>query len=444
MKKVVIVGAGFGGLYAARALKGVDVDVTLVDRRNHHLFQPLLYQVATATLNASDIAVPIRSVLRRQKNVRVLLGEVTRIDTAGKSVVLADGAQLPYDYVIVATGATDSYFGHPEWAEAAPALKSIEDALEIRRRVFLAFEAAERTRDLEERKAFMTFAIIGAGPTGVELAGALAEIAHQVLRDDFRSINPRDTRIALIEGLPQVLPSYPPDLAAAAKRRLERLGVEVRTGQRVTDVNANAVAIGSERIHARTTLWAAGVAASPLARTLGVPLDKAGRVLVTPTLTIPGHDDVFVVGDLAALEQDGRLVPGVSPAAKQEGRYVARLIREAVRGKNTEPPRPFHYLDKGSFAVIGRGAAVGDFFNKVKLTGLIAWFAWLFIHIFFLIGFRNRFVVMLDWAYSYLAFRRGARLITGNTRLPPLEHAPHAAPTPVSHPMPAAAGGSTA
>ncbi len=419
MRRVVIIGGGFGGLYAARALADADVAITLVDRRNHHLFQPLLYQVATATLNPSDIAVPIRSVLRRQKNAQVLLGDVISVDVAAKQVVLADGAQLPYDYAIVATGATHSYFGRDGWSEFAPGLKSIEDALEMRRRIFLAFEAAERAGSEAERDAYMTFVVIGAGATGVELAGSLSEIARQSLRGDFRSIDPRRSRIVLIEGLGKVLPSFPDDLSRKAGERLAKLGVEVRIGQRVTNLDAHGVEVAGERIAARTILWAAGVAASPLARSLGVPLDRAGRVIVGPELSIPGHPEIFVIGDLAALEQDGQLVPGVSPAAIQEGRHVAGTIRRALLG---QPAEPFRYFDKGSFAVIGRGAAVGHIREKFRMSGFIAWFAWLFIHLFFLIGFRNRALVLFDWAYSYLTFRRGARLITGETALekPPL------------------------
>jgi NADH dehydrogenase len=410
MRRVVIVGGGFGGLYAARALEGAPVEITLVDRRNHHLFQPLLYQVATATLNPSDIAVPIRSVLRGQSNVRVLLGEVTAVDVPGQRVQLEDGTALPYDYLILATGATHSYFGRDDWAPLAPGLKSIEDALEIRRRIFLAFEAAEREADPDHRRALMTFVLIGAGPTGVELAGALAEIARQSLRGDFRSIDPSDARILLVEGESRVLPGYPDKLSVRARKRLERLGVEVRTGERVTAIEPGCVTLGSHRILARTVFWAAGVAASPLARSLGVPLDRAGRVKVRPDLTIPGREDVFVVGDLALLEQDGRPIPGVSPAAMQEARHAADNILRALAG---DPYEPFRYFDKGSFAVIGRGAAVGVMLGKLKVSGFFAWLAWVFIHLFFLIGFRNRLLVMFDWAYSYLTFRRGARLITG-------------------------------
>ncbi len=427
MAKVVIVGGGFAGLYAARALARAPVDVTLVDRRNHHLFQPLLYQVATATLNPSDIAVAIRSVLRRQRNARVLLGEATRVDVSQRLVHLADGEDLPYDYLILATGATHSYFGHDAWAADAPGLKSIEDALEIRRRVFLAFEAAERTEDPADRQAFLTFAIVGAGPTGVELAGALAEIGRHSLRGDFRSINPAKSRVVLIEGMSRVLPTYPEALSAAAARRLQKLGIELRVGQRVTDVDAEGVTMGAERLPARTVVWAAGVAASPLARSLGVPLDRAGRVPVQPDLSIPGHPEVFVAGDLAAIPLDGGFVPGVSPAAMQAGRHVARTIRGALAGK---PAKAFHYFDKGSFAVIGRGAAVGNLLERLPLKGLVAWLAWLFIHLYFLIGYRNRLLVLIDWAYSYLFFRRGARLITGDDRLEGLLTPHRAAPAP--------------
>ena len=407
--EVVIVGGGFGGLYTARALRGAAVHVTIVDRRNHHLFQPLLYQVATAALNPADIAAPIRSVFRGWPNVEVILAEAASVDVATKKLLLADG-ELPYDYLVLATGATHSYFGHDEWAPLAPGLKSIEDALDIRRRVLLAYEMAERERDLGNRRPWMTFVIIGGGPTGVELAGALAEISRQALSREFQHIDPSQARIVLIEGMPRVLPPYPEDLSARARTQLERLGVEVRTGVRVTGIDAQGVMLGEERILARTVIWAAGVAASPLARTLGAPLDRAGRVLVAPTLTIPGHDEVFVIGDLAAIEQDGTPVPGVAPAAIQMGRHVARSIRRAIAG---QPVEPFRYRDKGSFATIGRGKAVGDTVGGLRLWGLPAWIAWLAIHIFFLIGFRSRVLVIFQWAYSYVTFRRGARLITG-------------------------------
>jgi NADH:ubiquinone reductase (H+-translocating) len=407
--EVVIVGGGFGGLYTARALRRAPVHVTIVDRRNHHLFQPLLYQVATAALNPADIAAPIRSVFRGWPNVSVLLAEAVAVDLQTKTLVLADGT-LSYDYLVLATGATHSYFGHEEWAPFAPGLKSIEDALEIRRRVLLAYEMAERERDPERRGEWLTFVIIGGGPTGVELAGALAEISRQALSREFQHIDPSHARIILIEGVARVLPSYPEDLSAKAQQQLERLGVDVRTGARVTGIDATGVTLGHERIPARTIVWAAGVAASPLAASVGAARDRAGRVRVDPTLAVPGHDDVFVIGDLAAVEQDGHLVPGVAPAAIQMGRHVARQIRRALAG---QPRQPFRYRDKGSFATIGRGKAVGELVGGVKLSGFLAWVAWLAIHIFFLIGFRNRVLVLFQWAYSYVTFRRGARLITG-------------------------------
>lgn len=405
---VVIVGGGFGGLYAAQRLRRAPVRITLVDRSNHHLFQPLLYQVATAALNPSEIAAPIRGVLRRQRNAQVILAEATAVDVAGKRVVLADG-ELPYDYLILATGATHSYFGHDEWAAHAPGLKTIDDALEIRRRVLLAFEAAEREDDPARRQRWLTFVIVGAGPTGVEMAGALAEIARHALAHDFRRIDPAQARVLLVEGLDRVLPPYPEKLSAKARLQLERLGVQVWVGSRVTGIDENGVSLGAERIEARTVVWAAGIAGSPLARTLGVPLDRAGRVRVEPTLAIPGRDDVFVIGDLAAVEQGGALVPGVAPAAVQEGRHAAANVLRAVAG---QPLAPFRYRDKGSLATIGRAAAVADF-GRFTLSGFLAWAAWLLIHIFFLIGFRNRFAVIFQWAWSYVTYQRGARLITG-------------------------------
>jgi NADH dehydrogenase len=407
---VVIVGGGFAGLYAARALRRAPVRITLVDRHNYHLFQPLLYQVATAALNPSDIAAPIRSILRRQSNVSVLLGEAASIDVNRKAVALKDGAELSYDYLLVATGATHSYFSHPEWEPNAPGLKSIDDALEIRRRVLVAFETAEREEDEAARNALMTFVIVGAGPTGAELAGALSEIARQTMLRDFRRINPSSARIILVEGKDRVLPTYPPSLSAKAQRQLEHLGVEVMTGAVVTSLNDREVSIGEKTIPTRTVLWAAGVKASPLARSLGAPLDRAGRVLVTPDLTIPGHPEVFVAGDLAAVDH----VPGVAPAAIQEGNHTAANIERAAAGK---PLKAFRYLDKGSLATIGRAAAVADI-RGIKLSGFIAWFAWLVIHIFFLIGFRNRFLVITQWAWAYLTFQRGARLITGDPETP--------------------------
>jgi NADH dehydrogenase len=412
---VVIVGAGFGGLAAARRLRRAAANVTVVDRRNHHLFQPLLYQVATAALNPSDIAMPIRTILRRQRNTRVLLGDVEAVDVEKKQVRLRDG-EIRYDYLVLAPGATHSYFGHDTWAQHAPGLKTVEDALEIRRRVLLAYEAAERESDVEQRRAWMTFVIVGGGPTGVELAGALAEIAHHALEGDFRVIDPSASRIVLVEGAPHVLPTYVERLSERARQQLVRLGVDVITDARVTAVDDGGVEIGPMRVPARTVIWAAGVTASPLARSLGVPLDRAGRVRVTPTLTVPNRDDVFVIGDLAAFEQDGSMIPGVSPVAIQEGRHTAMNIERAIAGR---PLLPFRYVDKGSFAVIGRGAAVGQIGKRLRVSGPLAWVAWLLIHIFYLIGFRNRLAVLLGWAYSYLTFRRAVRLITGDP-LPPL------------------------
>jgi len=409
---VVILGGGFGGLYAARALKRAPVDVTLVDRKNHHLFQPLLYQVATAALNPSDIAAPIRHILKGT-HVQVLMDEVLTVVPEEKQVRLKS-TTLAYDLLIVATGATHSYFGHDEWSSLALGLKTVEDALEIRRRVLSAFEMAERDPDPQSQRAWLTFVIIGGGPTGVELAGALAEISRHALAHDFRRIDPRSARVVLLEGLPRILTAYPEPLSERARRSLERLGVEVRTQTKVTDIRPGTVQMGDERLEARTVLWAAGVAASGLAKSLNAPLDRAGRVKVTPELTVPGRPEIFVVGDLAALEQDGQLIPGVAPAAMQEGKHTAKNIERVLRGL---PLEPFRYWDRGTFAVIGRGAAVGVLFRKKWLAGFWAWLAWLAIHIAFLIGFRNRALVLLGWAYSYFTFGRGARLITG----PPLE-----------------------
>jgi NADH dehydrogenase len=399
---VVIVGGGFAGLAAARGLRRGRVRVTLLDRRNHHVFQPLLYQVATAGLGAPDIAAPIRGILSRQRNTTVLLGEVTAVDAAARTLVLADGA-LGYDYLVLATGATHSYFGHPEWARHAPGLKSLEDALDIRRRMLLAFERAERLDAAAARAEWLTFVVVGAGPTGVELAGTIMELARHTLKRDFRRIDPREARVVLLEGADRVLPPYLPFLSEKARLQLEDLGVEVRTGALVTAVDEHGVAVGAERLAARTVLWAAGVAASPLGRALGVPVDRAGRVKVEPDLSIPGHPEVFVTGDLALLEQDGAPVPGVAPAAMQMGRHAARVILSGKRA-------PFRYRDKGSLATIGRKAAVAQI-GRLKLWGLLAWMAWLGIHIFFLIGFRNRVVVMLDWAWAYFSYQRHARLI---------------------------------
>ncbi len=409
---VVVVGAGFGGLEAARGLSDGPVRVTVVDRRNHYLFQPLLYQVATAALSPADIAYPIRSILRRQKNADVILAEVRSVDPARREVRLADGSSIAYDTLVVAAGARHAYFGHEAWEARAPGLKSLEDALEIRRRILLAFEEADRASDPARRRALLTFAIVGGGPTGVELAGAIAEISRHVLVDDFRHVDPREARIVLVEAGPRVLPTYSEASSENARAELVRLGAEVRTGAPVTAVDADGIAIGDgERIEAATVLWAAGVAASPVGSFLGVPLDRNGRVVVEPDLTVPGRPEIFVIGDLALFtHQGGRPLPGVSPVAMQQGRHVARSIRRRLGGGAAEP---FHYLDKGSMAVVGRSAAVAEIFG-LKLRGLPAWLAWCFLHIFYLIGFRNRFVVMFEWAWSYVSYQRGARLITGD------------------------------
>jgi NADH dehydrogenase len=404
----VIVGGGFGGLAAARALRRAPVRVTLIDRRNHHLFQPLLYQVATAGLSPGDIAMPIRRILRSQENATVVLARATGIDLRSRKIILSDG-EVPYDYLIVATGATHSYFGHEEWRGAAPGLKTIEDALEMRRRIFLAYEAAEREADPEKRRAWLTFVVVGGGPTGVELAGALAEISRRVLRRDFRRIDPRQARIILLEAGPRILSSFSSALSAAAARQLERLGVEVRTDAAVTRIRDDGVRAGGQEIAARTILWAAGVQASPLARSLGVPLDRAGRVHVQPDLAVPGAPEVFVIGDLAALEVGGTPVPGVAPAAKQEGRHAARNILLDLRGR---PREPFSYRDEGLLATIGRAAAVAEL-GRLRLSGPIAWLVWLLVHIYFLIGFRNRLLVLINWAWLYLRYEGGPRLITG-------------------------------
>jgi NADH dehydrogenase len=406
MKRVVVVGGGFGGLAAVRSLAGADVGVTLVDRRNHHLFQPLLYQVATAALSAPDIAAPLRRILHRQRNVSVILDEVTGIDPASRTLQLT-GSNLPYDHLVLATGASHSYFGHDEWAEHAPGLKSLEDALSIRSRVLLAYEAAERTDDDAERRACLTFVVVGGGPTGVELAGALAEIARFTLTRNFRRFDPRDARVVLVEGEDRVLGTYPRELSESARRQLERLGAEVRTDALVTHVDAGGVEVGSERIEARTVLWAAGVAASPLGQFLGTPLDRAGRVLVEPDLTVPGHPEIFVVGDLAAVQSDGRPVPGIAPAAIQMGVHAAHAIGRQLRGESVDP---FRYRDKGTMATIGRSSAI-CVIGRLHLSGLVAWLAWLLVHIFFLIGFRNRAAVMLEWAWAYLTYQRSARVI---------------------------------
>ena len=410
-KHVVIIGGGFGGIAAARALKRAPVRLTMIDRRNHHLFQPLLYQVATAALNPGDIASPIRRILRKQRNASVILGEAASVDTRRKIVQLLDG-EVAYDYLIVATGATHSYFGHDEWLEPAPGLKTLEDAVEIRRRVLVAYEAAEREIDPAEVANWMTFVLIGGGPTGVEMAGALAEISRRVLERDFRKIDPSRARIVLIEAGPKILPAMSPESSASAQRQLERLGVEVITDSPVTDVDDRGVTHGGVRLDSRTVIWAAGVAASPMGKALGagVTLDRAGRVVVNQDLTVPSAEGVFVIGDLASIKSDGKLVPGLSPAAIQEGTHAARNIERLIRG---EPTLPFRYRDKGTLATIGKAAAVADIAG-LHVSGLIAWLMWLFVHIFFLIGFRNRFIVIVEWAWTYLRNDRGSRLITGD------------------------------
>jgi NADH dehydrogenase len=402
---VVIIGGGFGGLAAARELGRAPVRVTLVDRRNHHLFQPLLYQVATAGLSGPDIAAPIRRVLRRQRNTTVLLAEVAEIDPAGKRVLLRDG-ELAYDHLIVAAGAGNFYFGHDEWAAHAPGLKSIEDALEIRRRVLCAFEAAEREEDAERRRACLTFVVVGGGPTGVELAGALAEIGKHTLARDFRNFDPSDARVVLIEGAPRLLGGMAEELSEAARKGLVDRGVEVRLESKVETIDEQGVIVGGERIIADTVLWAAGVAASPLARSLGVPLER-GRVLVEPDLSIPGHPEVYVIGDMAALKQDGAWLPGVAQVAIQGGRLAARNINRRLSGAAAQP---FRYRDKGSMATIGRSAAVAEI-GGLKSKGFVAWVVWWLVHIIALIGFRNRVMVMLEWFWAYISWQRSARVI---------------------------------
>ena len=412
--KVVIVGAGFGGLTAARRIARLPVEVTLLDRRNHHIFQPLLYQVATAGLSPGEIAAPIRSILRARPNLEVLLEEVIDFKLEQKQVITKEQT-LDYDFLVIASGATHAYFGHEEWEPLAPGLKTIEDALEIRRRVLLAFELAERQNQTAANKSPLQFVVIGAGPTGVELAGTLAEIAHHALNHEFRNIEPQQTRILLIEGGPRVLPAYSEELSRKAEAQLRRLGVEVRTSHMVTGIERGAVLVGNERIAGPVVLWAAGVAASPLGRKLGVPVDRAGRVLVQPDLSVPGHPEVFVIGDLAALnDENGKMLPGVAQVAIQQGKCVAEMISRDLENQSR---RNFHYHDKGSLATIGRAAAVAQI-GKFELSGYFAWLAWLFIHILFLIGFRNRLLVMIQWAWSYLTYERGARLITGSDELP--------------------------
>jgi NADH dehydrogenase len=409
---VVIIGAGFGGLTAAQSLKRAPVRITVVDRTNHHLFQPLLYQVAMAGLSPAEIAAPIRSVLRRQQNASVLLAEATGVDLTRQLVKLRDDQreeELGYDYLVLATGGRTSYFGHDDWEKFAPGLKDLDDAVEIRRRVLLAFEAAEKEHDPGRRSELLTFVFVGGGPTGVELAGAIAELARFVLERDFRTINPGSADILLLEGGPRILPSFPPDLSRSAERQLAELGVQVRTNAKVTKIDEKGVYLGDEMIKAATIIWSAGVQATALTRSLGVELDRAGRVSVGPDLTIPGHPNAFAIGDMTIFYQDGKLLPGVSPVAMQMGRLVARNIRNSLAGR---PYEHFRYFDKGNMATIGRKAAIAEI-GKLHMSGFIAWLAWLGVHIFFLIGFRNRFAVLFNWAWSYFTYQRGARLITG-------------------------------
>ncbi len=413
---VVIVGGGFGGLYAARALREAPVRITLIDKRNHHLFQPLLYQVATAGLNASDIAAPIRRILRSQRNVTVLMAEVTDIDLDGRKVLMGD-RELGYDHLVLATGATHAYFGHDAWADHAPGLKSLEDAQEIRRRVLLAYEHAEAEPDPDLRRQWLTFVVVGAGPTGVEMAGALGEIAHRTLARDFRNVDTREAHILLLDASDRILTAFPEELSRSATEQLEGLGVEVRTGARVIDIDASGIQCEDGHIAARTVLWAAGVEASPLGRCLHAPLDRAGRVLVEPDLTIPDHDDVYVIGDMTALQQDGEWLPGVAPTAIQQGNHVARSIGRRIRGEAAEP---FRYKDKGSLATIGRARGVA-LFGDTRFTGIIAWWLWLAVHIFFLIGFRNRFVVMFEWSWAYWTWQRSNRVILQRAMPPDTE-----------------------
>ena len=430
--RVVIVGAGFGGLNAAQTLAKAPAQITVIDRKNYHSFQPLLYKVATAGLSPGEIAAPIRSILRSRKNVEVLMAEVTGFDLE-RRIVATPEADIPYDYLIVAAGASHAYFGHDAWEPYAPGLKTIEDALEIRRRVLLAFELAERQTAAGDAAAPVNFVVVGAGPTGVELAGTLAEICRHALTHEFRNIDPARAHILLLEGGPRVLPAYADDLSRSAQEQLNRLGVEVRTSATVTQIEPGAVYAGNTRLPATVILWAAGVAASPLGKCLGAPIDRAGRVLVQPDLSLPGHPEVFVIGDLAALKDEhGKMLPGVAPVAIQQGRFVARVIREELQSIAAGAPsfsrilreggdfasRPaFHYWDKGSLATIGRAAAVAEF-GKIHVSGFLAWLAWLFVHILFLIGFRNRLLVFIQWAWSYVTYERGARLITGSTYLP--------------------------
>ena len=406
--RVVIIGGGFGGLYAARALKHANVDLTVLDRTNHHLFQPLLYQVATATLAPTDITAPIRWLLHKQANTTVLLAEAQRVDPERRVVEIdAEPYEIPYDYLIVAAGARHAYFGHPEWEMTAPGLKSIGDAIELRQRILIAFERAEEAMTDAERDAWLTFVIVGAGPTGTELAGMIPTVAKHLLPAEYRRIAKSDVRVILLEGGRRVLPAYPDDLSDHARHDLENLGVDVRTGALVTNIEPGVVHVGDEVIRTRTVIWAAGNAASPLGKTLGAEVDRVGRVLVAPDLSVPGHPEIFAIGDMAAVTTNGKPVPGVAPAAMQMGRHTAKNIQ---RDQQQRARLPFVYRNKGDLATIGRHRAVADF-GRLKLTGFIAWWFWLFVHIMYLAGFRNRLSVLIEWAYSYFTYERGARLI---------------------------------
>jgi NADH dehydrogenase len=414
--RVVIIGGGFGGIAAARALKRADVSITLLDRTNHFIFQPLLYQVATAALAPSDITAPIRWVLRSQKNTEVLLAEAREIDIVRRVVRVDDELrEIPYDYLIVAPGARHSYFGHDDWEPYAPGLKAIEDASEIRRRFLLAYEYAEKIEGEKEREEYLTFVIVGGGPTGVELSGAIPFIARKALASEFRRVDTRRTRVILVEAGPRILPSFPEDLAQHAARDLADLGVEVRVNSMVTAVGPDGVSIGGEKIRARTAFWAAGNKASPLGKFLGAPLDNAGRVKVSDDLSIPGHREIFAIGDLATLYQDGRTVPWVCPGAMQEGAFAGKSI---IRDLRHQPRKTFHYFNKGDLATIGRSRAIADF-GTVQVTGWLAWVLWLFVHIMYLVGFRNRLVVFIEWAYAYFTYQAGVRLITDVERYKP-------------------------
>ncbi len=407
--RVVIIGAGFGGLFAAKALAGSAFDVTVIDRHNYHLFQPLLYQVATAGLSPADIASPIRSILSSKPNIGVVLAKVTGVDLA-RHEVIAEGRRIPFDYLIVATGAQHAYFGHDDWAAYAPGLKTIDDATYLRRRILLAFEKAETEPDPAERRRLLNFVVVGGGATGVEMAGAIAELARRALASDFRSIDPRSARIVLVEAAPRLLTAFDPPLSDKAKTSLEQLGVEVRLGAMVTDCDGGGVTAGGERIETRTIIWAAGVQASPAGAWLGAETDRAGRVKVMADLSIPGHADVFVIGDAAAaVDAGGKPLPGVAPVAKQQGQYVADLLKARAKGNSIGP---FRYRDFGSLATIGRKRAVMQL-GRLRISGLIAWVIWSMAHIYFLIGFRNRLVVAMNWAWNYITFQRGTRLITG-------------------------------